>query len=371
MANAAPSSVYWVGTDGNVWQKGANGVQNMGAAIKTYNGGFDAANGSGLGSQIADPNPGGGAPAKTNPTTQTTSAPSGTTTSTAPASTFNAPDYISGIQGEYNSAIQGAQQQEAQGGAWRDQNLREANNAFDKQIGLAQSQVANQVNTYNTQEQGVRNQQGMSLAELADQIRGQHQGFLNQLGSVGAGNSSAVGEGEKALAKEQNMNRANIQQQAGTNVANIEAEKQQEQNTLQPYVDQVNAYRQQAVSQILQNYQTLMTQLNQAIGTAQGEEKARLAMYGQQLQDSAGAALDQVGKATQAAIASYGQHPGADVAKNAPSYQGNPLGDAPKAIEAPNVQPGFAATPAAAPTSAPGSAAYLDLLKQQQAGAAA
>jgi hypothetical protein len=51
-------SVYWIGSDGNVWFKGATGaVQNVGAPIKAGANGFDSAMLSAEATQIADPNP--------------------------------------------------------------------------------------------------------------------------------------------------------------------------------------------------------------------------------------------------------------------------------------------------------------------------
>ena len=58
--SAAPASenkgVYWVGTDGNVWFKSANGVKNVGAPTNLYDNGFDAATASAVATRIADPN---------------------------------------------------------------------------------------------------------------------------------------------------------------------------------------------------------------------------------------------------------------------------------------------------------------------------
>lgn len=51
--------VYWVGADGNVWLKDAGGTRNMGAALMPgiLPGRYAAAGGSGVATQIADPNP--------------------------------------------------------------------------------------------------------------------------------------------------------------------------------------------------------------------------------------------------------------------------------------------------------------------------
>jgi hypothetical protein len=49
-------SVYWVGTNGNVYQKGADGqVEDHGALISDSGSGFEAAKASGIGTRIADP----------------------------------------------------------------------------------------------------------------------------------------------------------------------------------------------------------------------------------------------------------------------------------------------------------------------------
>lgn len=50
--------VYWIGQDGNVWASNGGAAQNWGQAISTSANGAQAANGSVMGYQIADPNPG-------------------------------------------------------------------------------------------------------------------------------------------------------------------------------------------------------------------------------------------------------------------------------------------------------------------------
>lgn len=292
-----------------------------------------------------------------------------TTGSTTPTSSFDQAGYLAGIQQQYNSAIQGGSNLIGQNQANLPINQANLNNYTLAQENAARATNQNQVNTYNTQKQGVQNQQNLSLANLADQIRGQNQGLQAQLGAVGAGNSSAVGQGQLALAHEQNANRANIQQQTGANVANIDALIQQTQSTLDPYLATLQAYKQQQSDQILQNYNTLQTQLEQSIGTAQGEEKARLAMFGQQLQDSAGAALtqldQQIGEATKQFASQQQQN------FQGPQYQAPTLAAAPPAITSPRVSPFSISQPTGNSTASPGGGSYIDLLRQQQAGALA
>jgi hypothetical protein len=53
------NTVFWIGTDGNVWFKDGSGVKNVGRPIKIYENGFDAQLLSAESNQIPDPNPGG------------------------------------------------------------------------------------------------------------------------------------------------------------------------------------------------------------------------------------------------------------------------------------------------------------------------
>ena len=52
------NTVFWIGTDGNVWFKDASGTRNVGRPIKIYENGFDAQLLSAESNQIQDPNPG-------------------------------------------------------------------------------------------------------------------------------------------------------------------------------------------------------------------------------------------------------------------------------------------------------------------------
>jgi hypothetical protein len=60
--SVTPGQVYWVGSDGNVWLKAADGsTKNVGAPTNLMDNGFDAGLFSAQATRIADPNPGGGA----------------------------------------------------------------------------------------------------------------------------------------------------------------------------------------------------------------------------------------------------------------------------------------------------------------------
>jgi hypothetical protein len=201
--------------------------------------------------------------------------------------TLNAPAYIQGINQEYgaqinagptNLALLSGANDAAQTGANTNTAAQEA--AFATQ---GNAQKATLQNTIGSQQ----NQQQLSLAELADQIRGQHQGLQAQLGAAGAGSSSAVGQGEAALANEQNTQRANINQQGNANITNAQTQIAGIDAVTQANFNQLEVAKKNQLQQIANNYASLLTQLSTALQTAQGEQKARLASYGQQLSASA------------------------------------------------------------------------------------
>lgn len=94
------NTVFWIGTDGNVWFKDASGTRNVGRPIKIYENGFDAQLLSAESDQIQDPNPGG---ATLGATTESTGGGSAQADPDAGQRT-TLKNRISGRAGEINSA---------------------------------------------------------------------------------------------------------------------------------------------------------------------------------------------------------------------------------------------------------------------------
>jgi hypothetical protein len=231
-------------------------------------------------------NPGGGQVLGAN-TTNTASTGSTGGTSGLGGTQLNAPLYIQGIQQEYGATLNNApvarnilqNQEGAQTQLYNDQ----------AGAAIANAQQQNQGNQAILQNQIASTQKGqnLSLQELANQIRAQYQGLGSQLGAAGAGSSSAMGVGARGLAEEQNTSRANIENQAGANISSLQTQ-QSAQN--QDAATLIAGYQKTAASQVAQvkaNYADLMNKLSVALDQAQGEEKARLAEFGQNLTDSA------------------------------------------------------------------------------------
>jgi len=268
-------------------------------------------------------------------------------------STFNAPGYIAGIQQEYGAQINAAPQNEAilQGQS------NAAQNAVNTNTGAQEATYQTQANAQNATLQNAigsqQNQQQLSLAELADQIRGQHSGLQAQLGAVGAGNSSAQGLGDVALAHEQNTNAANVDQQANANISGAQTQEAGVNAVLGANIKQLDLAKQNQINTITTNYAQLMQQLQVSLQTAQGEEKARLAEFGQNLTASAIQSLTAVNNSIQNnanALLTQGAQ-GATGLQNIPTAQAvNPIVTPQVSPFSPNSQPGNATASASVPT---------------------
>jgi hypothetical protein len=254
-----------------------------------------------------------------------------TVASSSPASTgttMNNPEYLQGIQQEYGATIANAQRQVPYYEGLMNTLQGNTTAQAAQQTGDENNNFTAANNAYNTQNQATQSQQQLSLAELADQIHGQNQGLTNQLGTLGAGSSSAVGTGQNALAKVQNTDRANIQQQAGAGTAEINAAQQSLLTQHQSNLDQIQQYKTNQLNNILGTYTPLIQNINASMAQAQGEEKARLAIYGQNLTQQAGAALQKldgdVSSLTNASVRQVQENLTPETVNAAPSAVGVP-----------------------------------------------
>jgi len=273
---------------------------------------------------------------------------------------LNAPLYVQGIQQEYGAQLANAPQAQQILTSQSQAQQQQYNDAAAAAIANAQQQNAgNQAylqNQINSTQQG----QTLSLSELAQQIRAQHQGLGAQLGAVGAGSSSAAGLGNQGLAQEQNTQRANIQQQAGASITGLQTQQgaqTADTNTL------IQGYKKTAADQVATvqtNYAQLMNQLSVALNQAQGEEKARLAEFGQSLTNAANTSLTNIESQLQ-------NNTGALLSQGAASLQQGtlptPTGVNP--ITAPQVTPFNVGAGAQNTTASPAGGSLQALLQQQ------
>ncbi len=153
---------------------------------------------------------------------------------------------------------------------------REAGAAINNAQTTANSRIsADQQNISNTNAE-----RQLALQQLADQIHGQYQGLLSQLGAVGAGNSSAAVMGAQALGHEQAINSANTNMNADTQ----NAAQQTDITTTGKNRDAYVAQQQDALKSTLDNIQSqfgqLLNQLKTQIGEATPEAQQQLAYFG-------------------------------------------------------------------------------------------
>lgn len=279
---------------------------------------------------------------------------------------INSPGYLQGIQNEYGASIANAQRQIPFYQNYMNTLTGAASNQAEQQRQDENNTFAANNNAYETQKQGVSNQQKLSLAELADQIHGQNVGLTNQLGTIGAGSSSAVGAGQNALARVQNTNRADIQQQSGTNLANISAAQQGLFQQHQSNLDQIANFKTNTLNQIIGYYTPLIQNAQTALHQAQGEEQRLAAMYNlKSLSNEATGALsdldNSVNALTQRSLQSL---------STPESLSPLTVKAAPTAVQSPSTSPfNVGNTGAGNTTASPtgGSlSALMDQLKQQQ-----
>jgi hypothetical protein len=262
-------------------------------------------------------------------------APAAAPAASGSSSAFNAPLYIQGIQQEYGGQLASDAAQAGANTASYGVNQNLINSQAGANTNQINQQATDSLNTLQTQASGVQSGQQLSLAELADQIHGQNQALQSELGTVGAGSSSAVGTGQNALAKVQNTDRANIQEQTGTQVANINAEKQAVSDQQAQQIQALSVWKQQQLAQIMQTYQSNQNSIAGAMQTAQGEEKARLAEFGQSLTQSTSAALQAVDQTVQNTVASITAYQ----TSQAPTISGPVALATPTPVSAPTVSP--------------------------------
>lgn len=199
--------------------------------------------------------------------------------SSTSSSGINSPEYLAGLQNQYGSAIENAQRQIPFYQGVMGQQQQNVTNQATQQTGDENNNYQAGVNSYETQKGANTSQQRLSLAELADQIHGQNQALTNQLGTVGAGSSSALGAGQNALAHVQNTQRASIQQQTGNNNSIIGANEQQLAAQHNSNLDQIAQYKTNTLNNIVSYYTPLIQNAQTSMHQAMGEEQRLAATY--------------------------------------------------------------------------------------------
>jgi hypothetical protein len=202
------------------------------------------------------------------------------------------------------------------------------NNYNDSLLGLNNDYQTGQDNLKHSSDL-VDQQQANSLRDLNTNMQNSFQQAQNQLGNLGAGDSSAVDQYSYALNKSGNQNRANILQQSNNNRDNINLQ----QNALGRQHDQqlssLNTWKSNALLNISSQYAQQRAQLEQLRASAPAQYVQQL----QQLNQGTMGQLAAVDQANQAQMAQLG-----DIAANS-GYTGLDLSGTQLQPQAINVQP--------------------------------
>lgn len=280
---------------------------------------------------------------------------------TGGGSSLNQPLYVQGIQQEYGATIGNAPT--AQNILNQQEQTSEQQYNDAAQVAIANAQQQNSGNQAYLENQIANTKQGqqLSLSELASQIRAQHQGLGAQLGSVGAGSSSAALLGDQGLAQEQNTQRANIQQQAGAGISSAQTQENAQNADTDTIIKGYQKTAADQVATVKANYAQLMNQLATSLSQAQGEEKARLAEFGQSLTDAANQALGTIENQLQTNTGSL-----LTQGASALNSQNLPTPTAVNAVNAPTVSPFIPGSNTGnATSSAPTGGSVYSLLQNQ------
>lgn len=175
-----------------------------------------------------------------------------------------------------------------------------------------QNQWQNRMNDLNTGlAQGQRNlnfatdqvNQGKahSLDDLSRMIQQAHMSYNNQLGAMGAGDSSAAGLINQALAGQASKNRGNVLQNANGQLGQIGMQQQDLQTSFEQSHRDIDAWKQSTLQDLITNFAQQRNQIRSAMQDADLSRQQQLAQYDSTLTQSVMDRLSQIESQTQQA----------------------------------------------------------------------
>ena len=221
------------------------------------------------------------------------------TTNTSTAGTgglypnINIPAYNAAVQQKFNTDLTAAQQEYQSAQNVEPSQMLDAQNVAATGIKQAQQNAANQEGIANQNITNTNAERTLALQQLADQLHGQYQGLMNQLGSVGAGNSSAALMGSNALGHEGQISTANANMNADTSNALQGANIQSDKSDLATYVASEQAQLKQTLDNIQNQFTSQLQELAKSIGDSTAEARQSLAYFGGVLSHAATLASQQ------------------------------------------------------------------------------
>ncbi len=144
--------------------------------------------------------------------------------------------------------------------------------------------------------------QANSLRDLSSNLRNSFQQAQNQLGNLGAGDSSAVDQYSYALTKSGNQSRGDLLQQTGNQRANLDLQRNSLSAQNNQQINQLNTWKSNALLGLQSQYAQQRAQLD----SLRSQAPAQYAQQLSQLNNATMSQLSNVDQAMQAAQASLG-----------------------------------------------------------------
>jgi len=221
------------------------------------------------------------------------------------------------------------------------QNVGDTNAYYSALSQQSADTTQGQVNVLGQQQAGNTALKQLSLAQLADSIRGQNQGFQNALGNTGAGSSSAVQMGEYAYGKEQAKEQSSINLNTAVNNQNLQAQIDADLKNGVDVQQVIGTQKKQTLDNITQTYQNNIINLQNQLSTAVGSQARDQIYYTKQALDATTLAdLQSLNDNVNAATTAYTNsiNSGNQVTANAPMATAPTTPGATLPLPSPNLQ---------------------------------
>lgn len=258
--------VYWIGQNGNTYVKGTNGVTDYGKE------GTAANIGQALGyTLIADP------VAQNDTTTTASSGGGGGSTSAAQAAQKQ--QNINYVNQVFDTKQAGLQSQLDTLPSQQAASERQINGQYDLRNTRLGQDYNTGVNNLRTSANKVQAERERGLKSLSDQLRQQSMSYNNQLGSMGAGDSSASQLINFALGKQSSRNRGDLLRNASDQSTAINNQQDNLTQSYQRNVQDLQTWKTDKLNEIAIQFANIKNQIANEMANASAERQQQLAQY--------------------------------------------------------------------------------------------
>lgn len=183
--------------------------------------------------------------------------------------------------GSYDNQVNGLQNQYGALDAYRNADINNIDTLFNPQANTLQAQHHSGLANLDLAQNQLDTQRSQGLRNLGNQLRGALNGYQNQIGVMGAGNSSAAPMLGYALTQQGNRQMADMNQNYAQQQTGLNQQRSDLETNFKNQMDNLGAWKQSQLNTIASQYGQKQQALQQAIMQAQGDKARYLAMYGQ------------------------------------------------------------------------------------------